>query len=391
VRKVIQNLVSFACTPVDKSRINVKFNRMSEATTVKTVKMLVLISTAICATGCNSVKTQMGSTGYRQANLVSDAGSAASRTDPGLINPWGIAFIPGQTFWIANNKAGSSEVLDVTGALQSPSRIVIPSPSSDIPSAPTGIVFNPIADDFFVRGTPAQLLFATEDGTVSTWAEIDGTFPETATLAINNSVAGTVYKGLAILTPACCREYLALADFRDGFIVPYDISFNRLATLGTFTDPDLPRGYVPFNIQQIGDQVFVTFALQDAAKHDPVAGAGNGIVDIFAQEGVFIRRFVSNGPLNAPWGIVQSAAGFGPFSNDILIGNFGDGTINAFNPSNGNFLGSLKDSTGNVIRNAGLWGLIFRADGVGDPNAHYFTAGGDNEKHGVFGTISFVQ
>ena len=144
---------------------------------MKTVKMLVLISTAICATGCNSVKTQMGSTGYRQANLVSDAGSAASRTDPGLINPWGIAFIPGQTFWIANNKAGSSEVLDVTGALQSPSRIVIPSPSSDIPSAPTGIVFNPIAEDFFVRGTPAQLLFATEDGTVSTWAEIDGTFP----------------------------------------------------------------------------------------------------------------------------------------------------------------------------------------------------------------------
>jgi uncharacterized protein (TIGR03118 family) len=391
VRKVIQNLVSFACTPVDKSRINVKFNRMSEATTVKTVKMLVLISTAICATGCNSVKTQMGSTGYRQANLVSDAGSAASRTDPGLINPWGIAFIPGQTFWIANNKAGSSEVLDVTGALQSPSRIVIPSPSSDIPSAPTGIVFNPIADDFFVRGTPAQLLFATEDGTVSTWAEIDGTFPETATLAINNSVAGAVYKGLAILTPPCCREYLALADFRDGFIVPYDISFNRLATLGTFTDPDLPRGYAPFNIQQIGGQVFVTFALQDAAKHDPVAGAGSGIVDIFDQEGVFIRRFVSNGPLNAPWGIVQSAAGFGPFSNDILIGNFGDGTINAFNPSNGNFLGSLKDSTGNVIRNAGLWGLIFRADGVGDPNALYFTAGGDNEKHGVFGTISFVQ
>jgi uncharacterized protein (TIGR03118 family) len=364
---------------------------MSEATTVKTVKMLVLISTAICATGCNSVKTQMGSTGYRQANLVSDAGSAASRTDPGLTNPWGIAFIPGQTFWIANNKAGSSEVLDVTGALQSPSRIVIPSPSSDLPSAPTGIVFNPIAEDFFVRGTPAQLLFATEDGTVSTWAEIDGTFPETATLAINNSVAGAVYKGLAILTPPCCREYLALADFRDGFIVPYDISFNRLATLGTFTDPDLPRGYVPFNIQQIGDQVFVTFALQDAAKHDPVAGAGNGIVDIFDQEGVFIRRFVSNGPLNAPWGIVQSAAGFGPFSNDILIGNFGDGTINAFNPSNGNFLGSLKDSTGNVIRNAGLWGLIFRADGVGDPNALYFTAGGDNEKHGVFGTISFVQ
>jgi uncharacterized protein (TIGR03118 family) len=367
-----------------------KFKRILEAT-VKTVNMLVLISAAICAAGCNSVKTQMGSTGYRQANLVSDAGGAASRTDPGLINPWGIAFIPGQTFWIADNKIGASEALDATGALQSPSRIVIPSSSLDIPSAPTGIVFNPIAEDFVVRGTPAQILFATEDGTVSTWAEVDGTFPEAATLALNNSVAGAVYKGLAILTPSCCREYLALADFRDGFIVTYDISFNRLATLGTFIDPDLPRGYAPFNIQQIGGQVFVTFALQDAAKHDPVVGAGNGIVDIFDQEGVFIRRFVSNGPLNAPWGIIQASAGFGPFSNDILIGNFGDGTINAFDPKNGNFLGSLKDSTGNEISNPGLWGLTFRADGVGDSNTLYFAAGGNNEKHGLFGTISFVQ
>jgi uncharacterized protein (TIGR03118 family) len=359
---------------------------------LKIVKMLVLISTAICTiTGCNSVKTQMGSTGYHQTNLVSDTKGAASRTDPGLINPWGLGFIPGQTFWIADNKTGSSEVLDATGALQSPSRIVVPSPSLDIASAPTGIVFNPIAEDFVVRGTPAQILFATEDGTVSTWAEVDGTFPEAATLAVNNSVAGAVFKGLAILTPSCCREYLALADFHDGFIVPYDISFNRLATLGTFTDPDLPRGYAPFNIQQISDQVFVTFALQDAAKHDPVVGAGNGIVDIFDQEGIFVRRFASNGALNAPWGIVQASASFGPFSNAVLIGNFGDGTINAFNPTNGNFLGSLKDSTGTVIRNAGLWGLTFRSDGVGDPEALYFTAGGDNEKHGVFGTISFVQ
>jgi uncharacterized protein (TIGR03118 family) len=353
--------------------------------------MLVWISTAICAAGCNSVKTQMGSTGYQQVNLVSDAAGSANRIDPGLINPWGIAFIPGQTFWIADNKVGASEVVNATGALELPSRIVIPSPSSDIPSAPTGIVFNPIAEDFVVRGTPAQLLFATEDGTVSTWAEVDGTFPEAATLALTNSVAGEVYKGLAIITPSCCREYLALADFRDGFIVTYDISFNRVATLGTFTDPNLPAGYAPFNIQQIGSQVFITFAVQDAAKHDPLAGAGNGIIDIFDQEGTFLRRFASNGSLNAPWGIVQASANFGPFSNDILVGNFGDGQINAFDPANGNFLGSLKGITGNVIRNAGLWGLTFRADDIGDANALYFTAGGDNEKHGMFGTISFVH
>jgi uncharacterized protein (TIGR03118 family) len=188
----------------------VKFIVFRRATTVKTVKMLVLISTAICAAGCNSVKTQMGSSGYRQANLVSDAGASASRTDPGLINPWGIAFIPGQTFWIADNKVGASEVMGATGELELPSRIVIPSPSSDIPSAPTGIVFNPVAEDFVIRGTPAQIMFATEDGTVSTWAQVDGTFPEAATLAVNNSVAGEVYKGLEIITPSCCREYLAL-------------------------------------------------------------------------------------------------------------------------------------------------------------------------------------
>jgi uncharacterized protein (TIGR03118 family) len=210
-------------------------------------------------------------------------------------------------------------------------------------------------------------------------------------LAVDKSVAGTVFKGLAIVTPACCREYLALADFHDAEIVTYDVGFNRLATLGTFTDPDLPAGYAPFNIQQIGNQVFVTFALQDGARHDPVTGDGNGIIDIFDQEGVFIRSFASNGPLNAPWGIAQASANFGPFSNDILVGNFGDGKINAFDPTNGNFLGPIQDGTGTVIVNSGLWGLTFRADGVGDPNTLYFTAGGANEKHGLFGTIAFAE
>lgn len=356
-----------------------------------TVRLLVLISMAISVAACNSVKTQTGSSGYSQTNLVSDAAGVANRTDPGLINPWGIAFIPGQTFWIADNKVGASEVFDGSGTLEVPSRIVIPNPSANIPSAPTGVAFNPVAEDFVVRGTPAQILFATEDGTVSTWAEVGGDFPEAATLAIDKSVAGTVFKGLAIVTPACCREYLALADFHDAEIVTYDVGFNRLATVGTFTDPNLPDGYAPFNIQQIGDQVFITFALQDDAKHDPVTGAGNGIIDIFDQEGTFIRRFASHGPLNAPWGIVQASAEFGPFSNDILIGNFGDGKINAFDPKSGNFLGSLQDSRGSVIVNSGLWGLTFRADGVGDSNTLYFTAGGNNEKHGLFGTIAFVQ
>lgn len=166
------------------------------------------------------------------------------------------------------------------------------------------------------------------------------------------------------------------------------MNFNLLATLGSFKDSNLPVGYAPFNIQQIGAEVFVTYAVQDAARTNPVAAPGNGIVSVFDQEGNFIRRFAANGPLNAPWGIVQASANFGRFGNDILIGNFGDGTINAFDRATGTFLGQLKDAAGKVIVNPGLWALVFRSDGVGSPNTLYFTAGSRGEDHGLFAAIS---
>jgi uncharacterized protein (TIGR03118 family) len=150
----------------------------------------------------------------------------------------------------------------------------------------------------------------------------------------------------------------------------------------------LPAGYAPFNIQQIGTQIFVTYAVQDATGTNTVVSAGNGIVSVFDQEGNYIRRFASNGELNAPWGIVPASASFGRFSNDILIGNFGDGTINAFDPATGKFLGQLQTASGEVITNPGLWALAFRSDGVRDPNTLYFTAGSSGEDHGLFGTIS---
>jgi uncharacterized protein (TIGR03118 family) len=328
--------------------------------------------------------------GYQQSNLVADTAGVATHTDPQLLNPWGIAFQPGQSFWIAANNRGTAKVFDPSGNPDAPAGVRIPPPSGVLlPSTPTGIAFNPVALDFVVRGTPAQFLFATEDGTISTWATFNGTIPTSALLARDDSASGAVYKGLAILTPACCREYLALANFSQGFVATDDIGFNLLAILGPFKDDNLPVGYAPFNIQQIGTQVFVTYALQDATGANPVAGAGNGIVDVFDQEGNFTRRFASNGTLNAPWGIVQAGANFGPFSNDILIGNFGDGTINAFDPATGNFLGQLKDKHGNVITNPGLWALVFRNDGVGNPNTLYFTAGASAENHGLFGAISF--
>ena len=319
---------------------------------------------------------------YEQRNLVSDMAGVAAHTDPKLINPWGISFVPGQPFWISDNNSGYSTVYDATGATQL-AAVLIPAPPGDAaPSTPTGTVIN-TTDQFKVGGVPSQFLFVSEDGTISGW---NGT--GNAILALDHSGAGAVYKGMAILSPACCRPYLAVANFHSGLIETYTEQFDLLAPPGSFTDPGLPAGYAPFNIQPIGNQVFVTYAVQDAAKHDPVNAAGNGIVDIFDLEGNFVERYQQGRPLNSPWGVVQASANFGAFSNDILIGNFGDGTINAFDPATGDSRGQLKDQTGAPIVNASLWALVFGSGGTGDPNTLYFTAGLANEGHGLFGAIA---
>jgi len=354
--------------------------------------LCISLCASVASLGCgsSSMETPVQTDGYRQTNLVSDVAGTAAHTDPRLVNPRGIGFGPGQPFWIADRDFGTARVFDPSGNPDIPLGIVIPPPpGSTSRPAPVAVVFNPIAQDFRLRDIPAQFLFATEDGTISTWATIGGNIPTSAVMAVDRSPDLAVYKGLAILSPECCREFLAVANFRSGSIETYNVGFSRLAPPGSFADPDLPAGYAPFNIQLIGTQVFVSYAVRDVAQHDPVLGAGNGIVSIFDQEGNFVRRFVSNGPLNAPWGMVRAGANFGPFSNDILIGNFGDGTINAFDPVTGDFLGQLKDGSGKVIINPGLWALTFRTDGVGDPNSLYFTAGSPAERHGLFGAISF--
>jgi uncharacterized protein (TIGR03118 family) len=318
---------------------------------------------------------------YQQTNLVSDMAGVAAHTDPKLINPWGISFFPGQPFWISDNNSGYSTVYDANGVTQLAPVLIPAPPGHNSPATPTGTVIN-TTGGFIVGGASSQFLFATEDGTISGW---NGT--GNAILAVDHSTAGAVYKGMAILSPACCATYLVVANFHSGLIEPYTQSFAPLAPPGSFTDPGLPAGYAPFNIQPIGNQVFVTYAVQDAAKHDPVNAAGNGIVDIFDLEGNFVERYAQNGSLNSPWGVVQASAGFGAFSNDILIGNFGDGTVNAFDPTSGDSLGQLKDQTGAALTNASLWALVFGA-GPGDTNTLYFTAGLANEGHGLFGAIT---
>lgn len=336
--------------------------------------------------------------GYRQINLDSDVRGVASRVDRLLRSPWGIALSgpgieqsPAGSFWVANNGGiGWATAYDDLGDEELAERISGSAWSAG-DSMPTGIVHN-TTDGFIVGGPgalPSQFLFATEDGTISGWyTDRNGDILEETVVVVDNSADNAVYTGLAILAPDCCAPFLAAANFHEGFIDTYTDFFEPLGIPGAFTDPNLPAGYAPFNIQVVGSQVFVTYALQNAAKNAPVTGAGNGIVDIYGLDGHFIKRFASNGRLNAPWGIARATRNFGRFSNDILIANFGDGTINAFNPTTGAFAGQVTNRAGKPIVNPGLRGLTFGAPGSVDANNLYFTAGLSSGQHGLLGAIS---
>jgi len=328
------------------------------------------------------------SNAYRQINLVSTLPQTAAHTDRNLLNSWGIAVIPGQAFFISANHHGGVRLYDAAGNNVNPVQFAIPPAEGETTRpTPSGIVAN-LTGEFVLNGAASQLLIAAEDGTISGWASVNGDLPQIAAQAIDNSSRGAVYKGIAVLTPACCAPFLAVTNFHSGFVEPFTGFFVPLAPPGSFTDPALPAGYAPFGVQVIGNQVFLTYALQDSAKHDPVLGPGHGIVSIFDLEGNFVKRFVTGGPLNTPWGVAKASAHFGAFSNDILIGNLGDGTIEAFNPVTGKFLGRLKDKAGKYIVNPHLWGLTFGGGGTGDPNTLYFTSGPNQGRNGSFGAIS---
>lgn len=325
---------------------------------------------------------------YRQTNLASNLPNVANNVTSGLVNPWGISFLPGQPFFIADNQAGRVTVHDITGTGTAPASFIVPDAAETGFDTPTGIV----ADQNSFFGGPSLVnpfILVTEEGTVFTWGpDARGDLPQAATLVVNSASTGAVYKGVAILNSSLTAPALAVTDFHGGFIETFLPGFSPVALPGSFTDPNLPAGYAPFGIQVIGRQVFVTYAVQDAAKHEPVVGSGNGIVSIFDMDGNFVRRFATGGALNAPWGITQASANFGPFSNNILIGNVGDGNINAFDPSTGQFLGELIDGNGFAIAEVGLHGLAFRADGLGDPDTLYFTAEFSNKADGILGAFT---
>ena len=318
-------------------------------------------------------------TSYTQTNLVADQAGVANHTDAQLSNPWGISFIPGDVFWIANNNGGTSTTYDAAGNKQAiTTGIPVAANSPCNPGCPTGTIANTVATDF----GGATFVFDTEDGTISSW---NGTL--NAVIKVDNSAAGAVYKGLALVSNAQ-GDFLLAANFHSGAIDVFDHNFQP-ATLsgGTFTDPTLPAGYAPHGVHVINNLVFVAYAMQDAAKHDPTLGAGLGLVDLFQTDGKFLRRGMDvGGKLNAPWGVVLAPANFGAFSNDVLVGNFGDGTINAYD-STGAFLGQVVDSNNHAVTNPGLWDMVFGAGGTGDPNTLYITAGGASQTSGLFASL----
>jgi uncharacterized protein (TIGR03118 family) len=341
-----------------------------------------------------------------QTNLVSDLPGVAKVMDANLVNPWGISESASSPFWVSDNNAGVSTLYNSAGTPQS-LVVSIPAPAgapAGSAGTPTGTVFNITtllsSPGFNVtegaKTSPAVFLFATEDGTIAGWSpKVDAT---NAVIAVDNSTNpsadnGAVYKGLTIATDTTGRTLLYAANFRSGQVDVFDTSFKPVTNLpaGAFTDTKLPKGYAPFDVQVIGNQIYVTYAKQNADKHDDVAGPGNGFIDVYKLDGSGGQRLVTRGSLNSPWGLAIAPASFGDFAGKLLVGNFGDGRINVFDAATGSSLGVLKDPDGGIIQIDGLWALkVGNGGNGGDAMTVYFTAGIAHEQHGLFGSLTPV-
>ncbi|HJT87093.1 MAG TPA: TIGR03118 family protein [Bryobacteraceae bacterium] len=329
-----------------------------------------------------------GANVYLQHNLVSDVPGTADVTDPNLVNPWGLSFSATGPFWVSNQGKGNATVYNGSGAIL-PLVVAVPSGAAGgQPSGPTGQVQNSFGTSnpgafVLANGRPASFIFSTQDGTISAWNS-----GSAAAMEVDNSAAGAVYKGLAIGSNSS-GPLLYAPNFNTGNIDVYDGKFAPAKVSGGFSDPTLPAGFAPFNIWNLGGKLYVTYAKQDGAKKNDVGGAGNGFVDVFDTDGNLQKRLVSNGPLNSPWGVAIAPSTFGAFGGALLVGNFEDGKINAFDLSSGNSLGTLQDSNGNAIVIPGLWALLFGNGATGgDRNTLYFTAGINGQTHGLLGSLA---
>jgi uncharacterized protein (TIGR03118 family) len=363
----------------------------------RATRMLLLVSAAsavIAIAPHLRSATAANAPTFTQTNLLSDIPGMVKSTDPNLVNPWGMTLGINSGIWVSDSGSGKSTTYDGTGqGIPSGLRqiVTIPAPGNGAgKSSPTGVSTN--ATTGFVisangKSAPSTELFATEDGTIAGWnASVD---PTRAVIAVDNSPAGAAYKGLAMGFNGS-GAFLFATNFHAGTVDVFDSDFQPVRKQSMFRDPALPAGYAPFGISSINAKLYVTYALQDANQKDNVPGAGHGFIDIFDTEGNLVKRFASQGQLNSPWGMAWSAfEGFGSLNNALLVGNFGDGSINAFDFDSGNFLAKIGDATGKPVNIPGLRALQF---GLGVSSASsgtlFFTAGIANEQHGLFGTLT---
>jgi uncharacterized protein (TIGR03118 family) len=348
----------------------------------------LVVSLAMLAFAARSYSATPAGNSFLQHNLVSDQPGVADNTDKNLVNPWGIDASATGNFWVNNGGTGISSVYNSAGVVSATLAIVPAGTKGTAPATATGVVSNSTGGFAVAPGKPPNFIFVSSSGAISGWAPtVDATH---AQLMVDNSVTGAKYFGLAISTraAAAANPLIYAANLNSGNIDVFDTNYKPVTLTAAFADTSVPAGYAPYNIQNIGGKLYVAYAKQNASKTFSTSGAGLGAVAVFDLQGTLIKHLVTGGALNAPWGLAIAPANFGAFSNALLVGNFGDGLINAFDATSGAALGTLTDPQGNNIVLPGLWGLFTGNGGNGgDANAVYFAAGVGAEKHGLFGSL----
>lgn len=345
---------------------------------MKTTPRTTLMFLVLVLLSLGSATTAALADSYSWQNLRSDIAGVAARVDPNLVNPWGLTASANGIIWVSDNGTGVSTLYRQDGTAV-PLVVTIPTSARNKEGGnPTGVVVNPTASFKVTKNgisLPARFIFVSEDGTISGWnPQVDAT---NAIVAVDNGTnkgsKSAVYKGVT-LGIANGKNFLYATNFHTGRVDTYDENF-QLVRPNSFIDPNLPSGFAPFGIRNFNGEIFVTYAMQDAKKHDDVAGPGNGFVDVFDTRGTFLRRLISNGNLNSPWGLAL-------VDGELWVGNFGDGRINNYNPSTGAFIETISQADGTPLTFDGLWDLLPLGGGV------YFTAGIGDEQHGLFGLIT---
>ena len=346
--------------------------------------------------GHNPPPPPLATNQYLVTNLTTNGSTGAANTDPNLVNPWGVARSSGGPWWVSDNGTGLSTLYTGTGSIV-PLVVKIPpaQPDSGKPGSPTGIIFNGSQEFAIATGKPAIFLFATEDGTISGWNP--GVNPTNAVVAVNESEKGASFKGLTAaivnLPNYQNQTLLYAADFTRGKVEVFDAMFHhvRYVEQQFSDDSDLPDGYAPFNVQNLGGNIYIAYAKRGSGNNEQ-DGQGLGLVRIYSPDGHLLMRLEKGNWFNAPWGMAVAPSDFGPYSHSILVGNFGSGWIAAFDPLTGHFQDFLRDKTGKLVTIPGLWGIAPGNDGkAGNATSLYFAAGGANEGSGTLGTVTATQ